>query len=407
MSGGREHVKLSKQTHNEGQRATLENRSLSNDSDNTSSRPASSNINSKSNLKFHQSGRLWQLLPIVAKNVILLITSLFFYRFWARTNVRRYIWSTTSFNGETLEYSGRGWEMVVGFLFALIFIISPLGLANIYIQYLSTAFGNVFWLSYIPLYALLQFLIGVGVYRARHYRLSHTLWRSIYFNQTGTATSYGIKHMGFSFLTPLTLGLSLPWQNLVLSRTRINNTWFGDKKVVCKPKFTPLFRAFFSVYLLNAVLIIALMSAIFLLQSDMIDGNIGHSDHKWLSCSACSTATIFLVLLFLVPLVLLLSIFWYMSFEQRYIVSAIKYENLRFQLKISTLGLARLHIGNLVIVTLTLGIGIPFAQIRNFRYYFNRIKIEGQFDPSKIGRSIHRRPRYGEGLADFFNFGSI
>ncbi|MGE0007689.1 MAG: DUF898 family protein [Parvibaculaceae bacterium] len=45
---------------------------------------------------------------IALVNAALFVLTLTVYRFWAKTNVRRHIWSCVHINGEPLEYTGRG-----------------------------------------------------------------------------------------------------------------------------------------------------------------------------------------------------------------------------------------------------------------------------------------------------------
>ena len=41
-------------------------------------------------------------------NFLLNLVTLTIYRFWAKTNVRKHIWSCVHINGQPLEYTGRG-----------------------------------------------------------------------------------------------------------------------------------------------------------------------------------------------------------------------------------------------------------------------------------------------------------
>ena len=43
------------------------------------------------------------LLKLTLVNALLMILTLTIYRFWAKTDVRRHIWSCVQFNGEPLE----------------------------------------------------------------------------------------------------------------------------------------------------------------------------------------------------------------------------------------------------------------------------------------------------------------
>ncbi|MCY4396908.1 MAG: DUF898 family protein, partial [Rhodospirillaceae bacterium] len=63
-------------------------------------------------------GRSGELFVIFLVNLALSILTLGIYRFWGRTRIRRYVWSQTSLLGEPLEYTGRGIELFLGFLFA-------------------------------------------------------------------------------------------------------------------------------------------------------------------------------------------------------------------------------------------------------------------------------------------------
>src|SRR5437868_5951300 len=68
------------------------------------------------------------LLRTAIINAILNVITLGIYRFWARTNVRRHIWSCVHINGEPLEYTGTGTELFLG---ALI-VFAVLGLPIIF-----------------------------------------------------------------------------------------------------------------------------------------------------------------------------------------------------------------------------------------------------------------------------------
>src|ERR1700753_3753500 len=46
-----------------------------------------------------------------------------FYRFWLATDIRRHLWSNTLIDGDAAEYTGRGRELLIGFLFALAILV--------------------------------------------------------------------------------------------------------------------------------------------------------------------------------------------------------------------------------------------------------------------------------------------
>ena len=56
-------------------------------------------------------------------NLLLTIVTLGIYRFWAKTRIRRYLWSQTEFLGDRFEYTGTGKELLIGFLIVFAFLI--------------------------------------------------------------------------------------------------------------------------------------------------------------------------------------------------------------------------------------------------------------------------------------------
>ena len=71
----------------------------------------------------------WQypkgLIGLSFTNMLLRILTLGIYHFWAKTEVRKRIWSAIRINDEPLTYTGRGLELFIGFLivFFLFFVV--------------------------------------------------------------------------------------------------------------------------------------------------------------------------------------------------------------------------------------------------------------------------------------------
>src|ERR1044071_10297901 len=58
-------------------------------------------------------------LQLGARGAGLELVTLGFYRFWLVTDIRRHLWSNTVIDGDAAEYTGRGRELLIGFLIAL------------------------------------------------------------------------------------------------------------------------------------------------------------------------------------------------------------------------------------------------------------------------------------------------
>jgi hypothetical protein len=144
------------------------------------------------------------------------------YRFWFKTNIRRYYWGNMTFGDERFEYTGTGGELFKGFLFAIA-IIAPLQIAII--------LGSVTTFSvyiFIAIALIFIFLGHFAKYASRRYRLNRTLWRGLRFRMEGSAIKYAFRAFGWSIITLLTLGFASPWATADLERYMMQRTFFGD-----------------------------------------------------------------------------------------------------------------------------------------------------------------------------------
>ena len=65
------------------------------------------------------SGTEPDLFHVLLRGSALQIPTFGFYRFWLITDVRRHLWTHTQVGEDTFEYTGRGKELLFGFLIAL------------------------------------------------------------------------------------------------------------------------------------------------------------------------------------------------------------------------------------------------------------------------------------------------
>lgn len=175
------------------------------------------------------SGRGGELAGIAVANTLLTILTLGIYRFWAKTRVRRYLWSHVSFHDSPLEYTGRGIELFLGFIVAVV-ILTPLIAVPSYIIPLLDL-GFIVEGGFVVVQVLAAFLlINMAYYRAWGYRLSRTQWRGVRAGLDGSSFAYALRAFLWTLASVVTLGLAVPWANVALHRFRIEHTWFGSKR---------------------------------------------------------------------------------------------------------------------------------------------------------------------------------
>jgi len=170
------------------------------------------------------SGDRGAYFRLVAKGAGLELVTAGFYRFWLTTDVRRHLWSNTTIDGDAAEYTGRGKELLIGFLFALA-ILMPIYLAYFLVTIEAErlrAFASIPLL--LAFYAFGQF----AIYRARRYRLTRTVWRGVRFWMDGSGWAYAWRAVLWGLLTVLTLGFALPWREAALERYKMSHSYYGD-----------------------------------------------------------------------------------------------------------------------------------------------------------------------------------
>jgi uncharacterized membrane protein YjgN (DUF898 family) len=169
-------------------------------------------------------GNRTEFRRLVTRGAWLELVTVGFYRFWLATDIRRHLWSHTVVDGDAAEYTGRGKELLIGFLIALAILV-PIYLAY-FIAGLEAERVKAF--ASLPLVAFLYVFGQFVIYRARRYRLTRTVWRGVRFWMSGSSWTYALRASLWGILVVLTLGLALPWREAALERYKMRHSYYGD-----------------------------------------------------------------------------------------------------------------------------------------------------------------------------------
>ncbi|HET6839273.1 MAG TPA: YjgN family protein [Bradyrhizobium sp.] len=170
------------------------------------------------------SGDRGEFRRLVTRGAMLELITIGFYRFWLATDIRRHLWSNTHIDGDAAEYTGRGKELLIGFLFALA-ILMPVYLAYFLV---SIEAERLKAFAGLPLFAFFYLFGQFAIYRARRYRLTRTVWRGVRFWMDGSGWAYAMRAALWALLMPLTLGLILPWREAALERYKMRHCYYGE-----------------------------------------------------------------------------------------------------------------------------------------------------------------------------------
>ena len=170
------------------------------------------------------SGSRGEFFDLVKRGAALELVTLGFYRFWLLTDIRRHLWSNTLVDGDVAEYTGRGKELLIGFLVALAILVP------IYLGYFLISLEAEHYQAFasIPLIVFFYLFGQFAIFRARRYRMTRTVWRGVRFWMTGSGWIYALRASLWGVLMILTLGLVLPWRAAALERYKMRHSHYGD-----------------------------------------------------------------------------------------------------------------------------------------------------------------------------------
>lgn len=348
-------------------------------------------------LTLEQRAELRSFLQLSLKNGLLNIVTLTLYRFWGKTEVRRRVWSSTWLNGEPLEYTGRGIELFLGFLFALV----VLGLPFLIMVFAAQFMGPVGSLLIFPLELLLFFMVGVGVFTALRYMASRTVWRGLRFQLTGSPFRFAFALLGLGFLSGVTFGWFWPQAQRMLAGRLWEGLAFGDRRfrfdqaAAGKVKVYPAYAIGWCASVIGYILFMGLIFAAAAAQR----GQAGPP-------SPASLVPVIYIGALVLGLVLTVAFSAYRAAALRSVAAGVRFGEARFSLALRWPEMAWLTLSNFALLVVSLGFLMPFMQARTAKFMISRIRAEGAVDLASIHQA-ERGPKTGEGLADAFGLAPI
>ena len=343
------------------------------------------------------TGNWREYLPIAVTNALLTIVTLGVYRFWATARQRRYLWSRTHIIDDSLEWSGTGKEMFVGFLI-VVAILLPFFL---FIQFLFPALiargkmqaaGGILILFYIALI----FLGGFARFRALRYRLSRSWWHGIRGGSDDPGWNYAGESLGRYALVFMTMFIMFPWAVTRLWSARWNRMSFGPLQFRSNLTAAGLKWRWAMLYLVPIALLAVGGLAIYAVGLSLEDQRFG-----------LGLGMLFglIILVFYVGIPLL-TLNWFAKFY-REAAAATTLGDLGFEFQASTWQWLKLFLGNIALAIVTFGFGMTYWGYRNWSFTIRHLRLHGEIDVGKLTQSQVRAPGEAEGFADMFDVGAI
>lgn len=203
-------------------------------------------------MKVSFTGERRGFLGLVARGAGLEMITAGFYRFWLTTDMRRHLWSHTVVDGDGAEYTGRGRELLIGFLVAMAILLP------VYLAYflLGLEAERLQAFASFPLVAFFYVFTQFAIYRARRYRMTRTIWRGVRFWMTGSGWAYALRASLWGLAMIFTLGLVLPWRDAALERYKMQHTHYGDLQGSFEGKGWEFFKKGWWLWLLTPIAVV-------------------------------------------------------------------------------------------------------------------------------------------------------
>jgi uncharacterized membrane protein YjgN (DUF898 family) len=338
-------------------------------------------------LTFSQTIKPSTFIGLSLKNGLLNLVTLTLYRFWAKTAVRRRVWTGVRLNDEPFEYTGTGGELFLGFLRALLILGLPYLLVILAAQFVSPLFAILFLPAYIGLFVL----IGAAIFLTYRYIASRTVWRGVRLHLKGSPVGYGWAFLGYSLLTGITLGWFAPAMSMRLAERLWHGLSFGDQKFRwVRAKEEGLYGKFAIAWLVGILgyfgLVGSLVPALLTVADSGAQPDVAFMTQMFVS-------------LLVLALVVVVASMAYQAALLRETARSIRLGDARFLLQVKTMDLLVLILTNILILVFSLGFLSAVVTARTARFVIARLSSTGE-ESLSAALQAPRGPATGEGMAD-------
>jgi len=360
-------------------------------------------------------GNASEYFHIWVVNTLLSLVTLGIWSAWATVRNRRYLYGNTELAGNRFDFHGNPLAILRGRVLAVIF-------------FSAYALGGDFnFLIPAIAFSLLIILFPWILSSAMRFRLSNTSWRNLRFDFSATArvaysalgfpmflvlVAYGLFFMQSQWLLgeqPESFSMRTVWVNglyfllasfavipLTIYRIRnltINHTCYGDHDFTAELALGRFLLIFGQSIL---VALAAIILAVFLF------GAIAGGLYAMLGAAITGKFGIFVVIYFLlIPLYLFPYAAWKVA-TTNYVVCATRFEGLQFKMKMNIWSYWWVMVSNALAAVCSLGLAIPWTQIRMLEYKLSCLTIHGELQ-TYHGSNVGKNSTTGDEIGDAFD----
>ncbi len=336
------------------------------------------------NIQF--KGNATDYFGIWISNLVLTVVTLGIYSAWAKVRRIQYFYSHTEIADYPLGYHATGMQLLKG-------KIITIGVVGIYFI-LSIQLPTVSFAVSILFFLVLPWVIN----RSLKFRSRMTSWRNIRFNWHGNYWRSLLYFVVFPFLSVISLSLFAPVATKYRYDFYSKNHAFGLTNFYAEPTIGKFYKAFFlSVQLPVIVGIVAFVILGEFYIGPTLDETTEYETLMLIFSDAFATLAVLATIVFICGYIL------YFALCRNILLETLKLnDSVKFKADLNPFTYLWINISNSAAILLSLGLLVPWATVRKYRYLCEHtsylfIKDESEFLDEEL-KKVHA---FGEEYADW------
>ena len=305
---------------------------------------------------FEFRGSAGQWFGIWIVNLLLTIVTVGIYSAWAKVRTKKYFYQHTYVAGRNFDYHATGLQILIGRIIVV---------AAFIVYSLVSALAPVLAIA-MPILLLVAF--PFLLVRSLRFNAQMSSWSNVRFRFSGTAGKAALVYLLYPILTALTLYLTFPILDRAMKRFSITNHSLGDADFEFDAplgRFYGAFLAAFAWVLFVTIVLVAVMGV-----------QIAAFDFATFGNDPASATMFFVVFYAFVFLAFFPAFTIYQAFIRNTVYNNTTLEGgHRFYSNVSPLQLFWIALSNAVLVMISLGLLLPFAQVRISKYLANHTTL--------------------------------
>lgn len=302
------------------------------------------------------TGKGGEYFQVWIVNIALTLITLGIYSAWAKVRTNRWFYGHTLLNDSPFDYLATPFQILKGRLIAVALLV------------IYSIAGSVS--PFFALLIMLTLLIATPwiIVLALRFHARQSAYRGLRFNFTGSVKDAAVVYLLYPFLSMITLGLMLPYTAYRQVRYLASHYAYGSSPTAYDGSLKP----FWGVYL-GALGMLLIPVALFVFAMFSVEQMQSAGVPKEVAIASLGSVIVFAIVAFYLIVPVMTAFIAARKANLYY--NHLSLCGLRFESTQRARDVIWIYVSNIVLIFLTLGLFIPFAQVRIARYRADHLRV--------------------------------